>query len=238
MEAWSGVSELLIVVPARGGSKRLPGKNLRLLDGEPLLNYTAQAITEAGLGDATCLLSTDNEAIAECGRALGWTVPWLRPAALSDDYAATVDAVLHALDSISRAQTIDFDPIMVLQPTSPLRGSECLIRALELLRTNPTTQAVVGMRALHLPGGLLYATNQDGFIEARSVVGNLVPNGAVYVARAQPLRSLRTLYPPHTMPLVMNETASIDIDTEDDWRFAESLLAAQNKATGLALAQS
>ncbi len=232
------MSELLIIVPARGGSKRLPRKNLRLLGGKPLLDYTAQTIEDAGLGDALCLLSTDDEAIADHGRSLGWTVPWLRPAAISGDDAATVDAVLHGVDWASDAHAMDPDPIMVLQPTSPLRGADCLTCALELLRENADAQAVVGMREMDVPGDLLYAVNKEGFVEPLGAPGNLVPNGAVYVARTQALRAHQTLYPPHTMPIVMNETASIDIDTAGDWHLAETLLATRNRCGGVALVQS
>jgi len=232
------VSELLIIVPARGGSKRLPGKNIRRLAGKTLLEYTAQAIEDAGLGDNLCLLSTDEGAIADHGRALGWTVPWLRPAAISGDEAATVDAVLHAVNWVEEAHTLDPDTVMVLQPTSPLRGADCLKRALDLLQERSDAQAVVGMRELEMPGDRLYSANVDGYIESLPAPGNLVPNGAVYLARTQAVRAHRTLYPPRTLPLVMGDAASIDIDTASDWSLAETLLASPNLTDSLAVARS
>ena len=219
---------LLVIVPARSGSKRLPGKNLRALAGRPLLDYTADAIVGAGLEDCRVLLTTDSPAIAERGRAHDWLVPWLRPAHLARDDSPTFDVVMHAMDWFAGWGGGDPAYVMVLQPTSPLRGSECLADAVAMLEASPGTQAVVGMRRVHVPGDVLFSADPDGFAQPVSVPGDLAPNGVVYLVRSSALRAHRTLFPPRTMPLVMSARSSIDIDTGDDLLVAEALLAANS----------
>ena len=217
---------LLVIVPARGGSKRLPGKNLRALAGRPLLDYTSDAIAGAGLEDCRVLLTTDSPAIAERGRAHDWLVPWLRPAHLAQDDSPTLDVVMHAIDWYAECRGGDPAYVMVLQPTSPLRSSECLSDAMAMLEANPGAQAVVGMRRVYVPRGVLFSADADGIAQPAPIPGDLAPNGAVYVIRPSALREHRTLFPPRTKPLIMSARTSIDIDTEDDWLFAEALLAA------------
>ena len=222
---------LLIIVPARGGSKRLPGKNLRVLAGRPLLDYTSDAIVGAGLADSRVLLTTDSPAIAERGRTHDWLVPWLRPAHLAQDNSPSFDVVMHAVDWFAKSSGGDPAQVMVLQPTSPLRGSECLADAVAMLEANPGAQAVVGMRRVYVPGGVVFSVDSDGFARPVSMPGDLAPNGVVYLVRSSALREHRTLFPPRTMPLVTSARTSIDIDTEDDLLVAEALLAANSTET-------
>ncbi|HUU24017.1 MAG TPA: acylneuraminate cytidylyltransferase family protein [Methyloceanibacter sp.] len=223
------MTELLILVPARGGSKRVPGKNLRLFGDRPLLAHTAAAITESGI-EAPVLLTTDDAAIAALGRELGWIVPFLRPDHLAGDLSPSIDAVIHALDWFAAERGGDPDLVLVLQPTSPLRGGACLSPALELLRHRPDLDSVVGTTALHIPPANLYFADDDGRAipiaksdQRRPVY---VPNGAVYIARTQAVRRDHTLYAGTIAPLVMDKARSLDVDTETDFLIGEALLAA------------
>ena len=171
------------------------------------------------------LLTTDSPAIADRGRAHDWLVPWLRPAHLAQDDSPTFDVVMHAMDWFAGWDGGDPAFVMVLQPTSPLRSPECLSDAVAMLEASPGAQAVVGMRRVDVPGGILFSADADGFAQPVSMPGDLVPNGVVYLVRSTALRKHRTLFPPRTMPLVMNAAISIDIDTEVDWLVAEALLA-------------
>ncbi len=223
------MTNLLVVVPARGGSKRLPGKNLRRFGERPLLAHTAEALTEANI-EAPVLLTTDDDAIAEYGRGLGWMVPFRRPADLADDRARTVDAVIHALDWFAAERGGDPEMTMVLQPTSPLRGGACLRAALDLLRDHPGVDSVIGMTALHVAPAYLFHADSEG--RATPIASDdyrrpvYVPNGALYLTRTPALRSNHTLFAGTLAPLVMDKARSLDIDTEDDLRLGEALLAA------------
>jgi CMP-N-acetylneuraminic acid synthetase len=223
------MSDLLIVVPARGGSKRLPRKNLRPLCGKSLLAHTADAIAGAGLG-APVLLTTDDEAIAAEGRRLGWLVPFLRPADLATDAAPTAAAVLHALDRFRGANGRDPAAVMILQPTSPLRGSACLAAAVAALARRPEIDSVIAMTALHLPPARLFAAGADGAACALAAGDGrrplYAPNGALYLVRTAALRRAGTVYAGAILPLVLEGARAIDIDTAEDWRLAEAALAA------------
>ena len=221
--------DLLVVVPARGGSKRLPGKNLRALGGRSLLARTADALRESGVA-ATCILSTDDDAIAEAGLALGWQVPFRRPADLSDDAAPTAPVVRHTLDWFQGKRGSDPRYVLVLQATSPFRGSACIVRALAMLAQNPQAQAVVAMTQLDRAPRHLFACDAHGYatalLEADTPRPLFTPNGALYLVRTDAFRQTGSLFPPRTLPLPMDCVAAIDIDDEDDWRLAEAAAAA------------
>lgn len=219
------MSELLVVVPARGGSKRLPGKNLRTLGGRSLLTRTADALRESG-AQASCVLSTDDDEIAAAGTALGWLVPFRRPASLSDDAAATAPVVLHAVDWFKESQGKDPARVLVLQVTSPFRNGACIAEALVKLEERPDADAVVAMACIDRAPRHLFSAGRGGYAvplsgedEPRSL---LTPNGALYLIRTEALRRTGSLFPPRTLPLVMNDVAALDIDDEEDWRMAEA----------------
>jgi len=216
---------LLIIIPARGGSKRLPGKNLRPLAGRSLLAHTQEAISAAGL-DAPILLTTDDDDIAAEGRRLGWLVPFRRPEDISGDASPTIAAVLHGLDWHKTSSGSDPAQVMVLQPTSPFRGSSCLTKSLEVLEQRPEIDSVIAMSELHVSANFVFAIDGDGSaapIKPRDNMAAFVPNGALYLTRVAKLRKENSLYAGKTVPIVMTPSRSIDIDTEDDWRLAECL---------------
>lgn len=221
--------KLLVIIPARGGSKRLPGKNLKPLAGKSLLVHTAEAIAASGL-KAPVLLTTDDDAIAAEGERLGWEVPFRRPPALASDTASTTEAVLHALDWYVITYGSDPDAVMVLQPTSPFRGGGCLRVAVDALSERRDIESVVAMKELGLPPARLYWADSKGVAwqladkDGRRPL--YVPTGALYLTRSEALRREGSLYAGKILPLVMDEARSVDIDTLDDWRMAEALLAA------------
>ena len=219
---------LLILVPARGGSKRLANKNVRPMAGRSLIVRTADAIAESGL-DAPVLLTTDDDAIAAEGERAGMLVPFRRPASIAGDTAPTIDAVLHALDWFRNEHDSEPDAVMVLQPTSPLRGGSILHAAVQRLAERPDIDSVVAMTAVGLPANRMYFADAKGCAEAISDDRRYpvyMPNGALYLARTDRVRAERTLYAGTVLPLVLDPARAIDIDTEEDWRVAEAVLAA------------
>jgi CMP-N-acetylneuraminic acid synthetase len=219
---------LLIIVPARGGSKRLPGKNIRPLAGIPLLERTAEAIAASGL-IADVVLTTDDEAIAGFGRTLNWLVPFLRPAELATDTAKMPDTILHALDWWARDRGNDPDRILLLQPTSPFRSGAYLAQAVNLLQSMPEANSVIGMTRLKVGVSHVYALERSGLvrpIDAASDRPAYVPNGMLYLVRTKAFREAGTLFAPPIVPLPIDSLHAVDIDEPSDWALAEALIAA------------
>ena len=223
---------ILALITARGGSKRLPGKNLRKLDGIPLIVWS---IDIAKGVDTVCdiLVSTDSPSIANVARDAGALVPWLRPAELATDTATSVDVSLHALDWYERTSG-RVDGLMLLQPTSPFRQQETLYRGLQLFRDNKY-RAVVGVApAKSHPMWCFKLTEQKlhPFIDnegmqfrSQDLPPAYVVSGAFYLVSPSDLRNRKSFYHEDMLPLVVNQPEeSIDIDNEWDWIVAESVL--------------
>jgi N-acylneuraminate cytidylyltransferase/CMP-N,N'-diacetyllegionaminic acid synthase len=222
-------SDLLIVVPARGGSKGLPGKNVRLLGGRPLIAWTLETVRAAGL-EARCVLSTDDEGIAKVGRELGFPVPFMRPPELATDTASSVDVALHAIDWAEKA----WGPVrrlVLLQPTSPLRPKGMIERGLAML--DDEVDAVIGVKPLHRSPSLLFIADEKKNLTPleqgpaqtlrQATRALYTPNGAFYAVRAQVLRAERTFYPRRMRALELDAICSIDIDDETDFQLAEAV---------------
>ncbi len=223
------------MILARGGSKRVPGKNIRMLGGNPLIVWSIDAAK--GIPEiAHILVSTDDAAIADVARKAGALVPWLRPAELATDTASSLDASIHALDwyemRYGRA-----DGVLLLQPTSPFRRRESIARGIELFRAS-NLRPVVGVSPArshplwcfkidgdrlrpYIDGAGLYTRSQD-------LPPAYVVNGAFYLIAPQKLRQQRSFFSDDMVPLVMPEAAEgIDIDSEGDWTLAEYFLASR-----------
>ncbi len=222
------------MIAARGGSKRLPGKNLRELAGKPLIAWSIELARSIPLICDT-LVSTDATDIAAAARAAGAMVPWLRPEALATDDATSIDVCLHALDWYER-ETGPVDGLLLLQPTSPLRRRASVERGIELFRSNGCVP-VIGVSAarshplwcLRLEGERLRPYIEGGGLQLRSqdLPSAYAVNGAFYLAAPAHLRSERSFYAADMVALVMDSSGeSIDIDDESDWQSAEIFLAA------------
>jgi CMP-N,N'-diacetyllegionaminic acid synthase len=229
--------DVLIVVPARGGSKGLPRKNARYLGDLPLLGWTAEAIRAAGLGEATSILSTDDPEIAEIGRSVGLHTPFMRPAHLASDEATAESVALHALDWMVTARGVQASILIWLQPTSPFRLPASVRAAVEALQS-PELSGVLGVKALNRslrtlfyaePGMALTALDANAPVTTRRQDTRTLytPNGALYAVRSSVLRQHNTLFPAACRGIVMDDIASLDIDTPGDWSIAEALLAAR-----------
>lgn len=225
---------ILALIPARGGSKRLPRKNVRLLGGKPLIEWSIQAAK--GMPEiVTVLVSTDDPEIASLAQRAGAWVPWLRPEELSTDAASSVDVALHALEYYEREHGC-VDGLLLLQPTSPFRSHASMQAGLSLFLGNPSCSVVgVSPAATHplwcfrLHGRMLKPFVESGGLHLRSQ--DLPPayavNGAFYLVPADVLRKSHSFYAPDMLPLIMENPAEfVDIDTEQDWQLAEQLLAA------------
>jgi CMP-N-acetylneuraminic acid synthetase len=227
-------SGLLILVPARAGSKGLPGKNLKPLGGLSLLGWTARCIAASGVR-ARAVLSTDDPAIAEAGRGFGLETPFLRPPELATDTAPMLAVVEHALAWLEREAGLSARFVMLLQPTCPFRRPERLRQALDLLG-RPGTEGVIGAARIERSPALLYREGPDGLLaplapwdditRRQDTAPTFTPNGTLYLVRREALARHRRLFPPRLRALETDTLEGIDIDTPEDWALAEAVVAA------------
>ncbi|MGH7305007.1 MAG: cytidylyltransferase domain-containing protein [Candidatus Rokuibacteriota bacterium] len=225
---------LLILVPARAGSKGVPGKNVKLLGGVPLLGWTARAIRDSGVA-ARAVLSTDDPVIAEIGRAEGLETPFLRPAELAGDRVDMVHVVEHAVAWLQSQEGWRPAAVMVLQPTCPFRRAARLLEALTLL-AYPETEGVVGVARLDRTPAFLYREDAGGVLVAlapwdaatlrQDARPTFTPNGTLYLTTCESLSRHRRLFPPRLRALPTTALEGIDIDTLEDWALAEAIVAA------------
>ncbi|MDD5334870.1 MAG: acylneuraminate cytidylyltransferase family protein [Rhodoferax sp.] len=224
--------KILALIPARGGSKRLPGKNIRFLGNKPLINWTIEVIR--GIPEiCNILVSTDDPVIAKVCTDAGACVPWLRPAELATDTASTNDVAIHALDWYE-AENGAVDGVLLLQPTSPFRTRETVLKGIELF-VKHDLKSVIGispthahpMWALKMEGHYLVPFMPTHGLGMRSQ--DLPPvytvNGSFYLITPAELRSNRSFFEGTAIPLLVESPIeSIDIDTEWDFKVAASIL--------------
>jgi CMP-N,N'-diacetyllegionaminic acid synthase len=232
---------ILAFITARGGSKRLPGKNIRPLGGTPLLVWSINVAKD--IPDiCDILVSTDDPAIAKVSKDAGTLVPWLRPAELATDTATSVDVCLHALEWYE-AEKGKVDGLMLLQPTSPFRSRKTVLRGIELFRENQC-QFVIGvspakshpMRCFRFEGKYLrpFVEGSGVSIRSQDLPLAFAINGAFYLITPEDLRKQKSFYCANMLPLVINAPEeSLDIDTESDWKDAEIILGSQIKRNEL-----
>ncbi|MCC7109123.1 MAG: acylneuraminate cytidylyltransferase family protein [Deltaproteobacteria bacterium] len=228
---------VLGLITARAGSKGLPGKNLRPLQGLPLLAWTCEAARRA-TSLSRVILSTDGEDIAACGRACGVEVPFLRPAELAADKTPSIDVALHAVRWLRQHEGWDADVLVLLQPTSPLRTAQHINEAMALL--GPEVSTVVSVVRLphrfspysvmrveagrlvdFVPGPLPF----DRFRRQEHPAVFARNGPAVLVNRVPELERARSFYGPVVVPYEMDEPSSVDIDDAEDLQEAERRLA-------------
>jgi CMP-N,N'-diacetyllegionaminic acid synthase len=226
------MSGIVAVVPARGGSKGVPRKNVKPLAGKPLIAWTIEAALAAPCV-ARVIVSTEDAEIAQVARAWGAAVPFVRPAALASDTATSIDVAMHALDWLCRTERAEPTCVLWLQPTSPLRTSED-IEAARTLQAEKHTPAVVSVCAAAHPPQWLKRIGPHGELlpwqigvepERRQDIGPVYQlNGAIYLTETTALRQHRTFAPDGALAYVMPPERSLDIDTPWDFHLAELIL--------------
>lgn len=226
---------VLGLVPARGGSKGLPRKNVRLLAGKPLLQWTAEAALAATRLDRV-VLSTDDEEIADVGRRCGLDVPFLRPAELARDDTPTLPVVRHALSRLEERGPA-YDAVCLLQPTSPFRSARDIDACVDLLEDSGADSVVTTLRVpseynphwVYLrqgDGSLRLATGESQPIARRQLLPPAFHrDGSVYVTRRSAIVDGDSLYGARVVGFELDATRSVNIDDLADWRRAEAMLA-------------
>ncbi|MEI7605822.1 MAG: acylneuraminate cytidylyltransferase family protein [Rhodospirillaceae bacterium] len=227
---------ILALIPARGGSKGLTGKNIRPLLGKPLIGWSVEQALACPEIDAV-VVSTDDQAIADAAAASGAEVPFLRPPELATDTASSIDVILHAIDTLEAAGR-HFDILVLLEPTSPLREVSDLSGALEVLVSTPGVESVVSVAQVEnvhpaylyrIEDGLLspYGGMQATGVRRQTLDSLYFLEGSVYASTVAALRSRRSFYHDHTAPWRVSRYKSLEIDELCDLICAEALMIAR-----------
>jgi CMP-N,N'-diacetyllegionaminic acid synthase len=220
-------NKILGIIPARGGSKGLPGKNILNLCSKPLIAWTIEEAKKSTIIDKL-IVSTDDQKVAEISKEYGCEVPFKRPKRLSQDNSITDDVVIHALETINET----FEIIIILQPTSPLRTYKDIDNSLKFLIENKC-QSVISMCLSDKPYEWYHSVDKKGFIKKifNSSITNrqlsnksYLPNGAIYASFIDNYKINKTFYHENSMGYIMPKNRSIDIDDILDFKIAEFLL--------------
>ena len=222
------MGKLLCIIPARGGSKRIPHKNIALFKGEPIISYSIKAVQESGIADEI-LVSTDDQAIADVAIKYGAKVPFFRDASTSNDKAG-VAAVLVEVVNEYKKRGMEFDYVLSVYATQPLLKPENLVKAFEQLSTTEGAESICTVEAYSYPP-------QRATVIVDGELKQLHPEN--YYARSQDLQKIyhdcnqfflfktyalmrdQKLYTEHTLPFILAESESQDIDTMEDWKLME-----------------
>lgn len=230
----------LIIIPARGGSKGIPKKNIAPLAGRPLIDYTIKAALEIAPQERI-VLSTDSDEIADVARQCGLAVDYRRPAELATDTAGSREVILDAMDWAD-SRGVEYDAVVLLQPTSPLRVSGDIAGAMALYGEG-VDMVVSVTEARSNPYYNCFETDGDGYLHVSKGDGMYtrrqdVPpayeyNGAVYVINPRSIRRMAMGAFPRRVPYVMPSERSVDIDAPVDLIIAEHLMKINNKIADL-----
>lgn len=219
---------ILYIIPARGGSKRIPGKNIKLLVGKPLIQYTIECARELAQDKDICV-STDDDDIIKVVEGFGLKIPFKRPDYLSTDTATTSDVILHALDYYEGLNR-NYDLAVVLQPTSPLRKANHVIEAINLYSED--TDMIVSVKKFRSAAFICHET--ENFLLEFSLIDEsrrgashedfFEYNGAIYVISVEKLKKFGLHGLKRKKKYLMNEMESVDIDNEIDFLYASILI--------------
>jgi len=225
------------IIPARGGSKGIPRKNLKLLCGKPLLQYTAAAALQARQLSRV-VLTTEDEEIADVGRSLGLDVPFIRPADLARDDTPTLPVLQHAVEFLEK-QGERFEAVCLLQPTNPLCSARIIDQCIQMLKEG-SADAVVTI--LPVPTEYnphwVYFQRENGTLKLSTGKKSPIPRrqelpvafhreGSVYVTRRDVVMEQNSLYGEHLLGCLISSDSSVNIDRLEDLERAELLISSK-----------
>ncbi len=232
---------MLAIIPARGGSKGVKGKNVKLLCGKPLIVYAIEAAMAAKSLDRI-ILSTDDPKIARIASKYNVEILFMRPKELAQDNSLAIDNYIYTIERLNREFNCNYEEFVALLPTVPLRTSEDIDKAVELF-SQTNAESVISCTTLHHPLEWIFSINDDGIIQRNNEIDIkkmknrqeskhvYIPNGAVYVFKYSLLKEKNSYYSDQTYAYVMPPERSVDIDTELDFKFAEVLIGQQEEVS-------
>lgn len=223
---------VLAIIPARRGSKGLPGKNIKPLCGKPLIGWTIEQ-ARASKHITEIFVSTDSREIADVAESFGVSVPELRPAELASDTASSASFILYTLEKLQR-EGQEFDYIVLLEPTSPLREVEDIDRSIELLAADSRADSIVGVCKTECAHPVFLTRIEEGLL--RPYIGDMEAvrrqeldelyffEGTVYVSRVNAFFEKKAFYHDKTLPYLVPKWKAFEIDDSEDWFIIESIL--------------
>tara|TARA_X000000368_G_C22938346_1_gene670925 strand:- start:160 stop:849 length:690 start_codon:yes stop_codon:yes gene_type:complete len=229
---------MIAIIPARGGSKGLPGKNIKPLNGIPLICHTILTALKSN-AISRVIVSTDDEEIAKISQKCGAEVPFIRPKELADDDSMVMDAYIYTLDRLRDTSEELIESFVALLPTAPLRSSNDIDNAVEIFLENEA-DSVLSVTEAEVPIEWYKKIDQKGtlknYLPEDDAVSNRqdyniahIPNGAIYVFRLELLRDTRQYYHDKTYAYIMPRIRSVDIDEPIDFEWAEFLIQKQGE---------
>ena len=227
---------MIALIPARGGSKGLPNKNIRPLCGKPLIAHSIEVALRAK-SISEVIVSTDSAEIAEVSKKFGAKVPFLRPSELAQDNSLAIDNYIYTIERL-RKDGAKMEEILVLLPTAPLRLAEDIDNAVKIFKEKNADSVISYYKAPHPLQWYKYF-DASGVVRSFLPEGNrlanrqeekdaYLPNGSIYIFKAELLIEKKSYFSERTFPYIMPASRSVDIDTIDDFEYAEFLMNKRN----------
>lgn len=224
--------KILALIPARGGSKRLPHKNIKDFCGKPLVSWTIEQAFSSRFIDKV-VVSTDDEEIASVASNYGAEIPFLRSEELSSDDSPIIDTIIQSIDWFKKRNE-SFDILILLQPTSPLRSFNDIDKCIEIyLNEKPSSIISVSEEKKHLS---MFFKIDNGYLESllndfrfKDLPNIFTPNGAIFVSSVNNICESKSFYKGNILPYIMPSERSIDIDYEFDFKLSEFLMNEKRK---------
>lgn len=232
---------IIAIIPARGESKSIPRKNIKLLAGKPLIVYTIETALKCKLLDRV-IVSTDDEEIAAISKKHGAEVPFIRPRELALDATPMLPVLQHAVSYLEQNEKLHIDIVVILQPTSPFRKVSDIENCIEKLKKEKADSVVTVCEAEHNPYFVMMKFQNDNlmpFLKTEKPITRRQDtpkvyrlNGAVYAIRRDVLMNENKIFTNNTKAVIMPQERSIDLDRQLDFEFADFLLERINKRRG------
>lgn len=225
---------MIAIIPARGGSKGVPGKNIKELNKKPLIAYTIEA-AKRSKEISRVIVNTDDIEIAKIARQYGAEIPFMRPSYLATDTAAAPDVYIHTIEYLMEEEKTPINKFVVLLPTAPFRTHKHIDEAIELFRKEKA-ETLVSMKEADIPISWYFKTDcrnrvrnidlcrSEAMLNRQMAERFYIPNGAIYILDYELLKQKRTYYSENTVAYMMNQEDSVDIDSIIDFKLAEILM--------------
>ncbi len=234
--------KILVVIPARGGSKQIQKKNIYKIAGKPLIFYTIQLALKLKSYFYKIIVSTDDKEIADLSSSYGVEVPFLRPSEISTDFTPMLPVLQHSVNFIENKNNVILDWILLLQPTDPLREENDIVEALKIGNSTEKCDSVISVERVFSHHPVLmkkiknnkivpfFVEEKEGTPRQKYEPPAFMRNGSIYLSKRNTIVNKNSIWGEHSVPMIMEEGSRISIDNMNDLRLVETILKKKNKA--------